>query len=620
MYIPYNSRLEYHKSIFGAVKTDQTVTFRIILPRDFCCHAAKLVIKKAEADEYGYINMQWDCMEGVGEEWWKVDFTAEKAALYKYHFEYDTSWGTSRIYHAGNGLAAIKGDGEDWQLTVYDKDFHTPEWLRGGIIYQIFPDRFASSGTKKQNVPSDRVLRTDRDGDPYWIPTAEGKVLNNDYFGGDLNGIEQKLGYLKSLGVTCIYLNPIFEAQSNHRYDTADYEKIDSMLGTEKDFKSLCESAKKLGIRIMLDGVFSHTGDDSRYFNRYSRYDSLGAYQSKESPYYGWYKFNKWPDDYESWWGIEILPEVNEDNSDFIEYITGKNGIARKWLKLGASGWRLDVADELPDEFLDEFRKAVKEEKADGLVLGEVWEDASNKSSYGKLRRYLLGKQLDSVMNYPFAGAVIDFIRDANAELFASRVMSIVENYPKEVLDVLMNHLSTHDTMRAITALAGENCAYRDRKWQSTHSLDEREYHYGMKLLMAASAMQFALPGVPTIYYGDEAGMQGYKDPFNRRCYPWGKENGELVEWYKKLGKIRNENSVFKDGRFEILSAVAGCVAFSRKNDDEAILVISNSNPHPITYYVKSEWCDAHDLLGNGKVAANMVDIEEKSTVILKRK
>ncbi len=620
MYIPYNSRLQYHKSIFGAVKTGQTVTFRIILPRDFCCHAARMIIKKAQEKEYRCLDMQWDCMEGVGEEWWKVDFTAEKAALYKYHFEYDTSWGTSRIYHAGNGLAAIKGEGDDWQLTVYDKDFCTPDWLKGGIIYQIFPDRFAFSDTKKQNVPSDRVMRSDRNGDPYWVPTADGKVLNNDYFGGDLKGIEQKLGYLKSLGVTCIYLNPIFEAQSNHRYDTADYEKIDSMLGTERDFKSLCKSAEKLGIRIMLDGVFSHTGDDSKYFNKYSRYDDLGAYQSKESPYYSWYKFNEWPDDYESWWGIKILPEVNEDNPDFIEYITGKNGIARKWLRLGASGWRLDVADELPDEFLDEFRKAVKAEKADGLVLGEVWEDASNKSSYGKLRRYLLGEQLDSVMNYPFAGAVIDFIRDANAELFASRIMSIVENYPKEVLDVLMNHLSTHDTMRAITALAGESCAYRDRKWQSTHSLGEREYRYGVMLLEAASAMQFALPGVPTIYYGDEAGIQGYKDPFNRRCYPWGKENEELVEWYKKLGKIRNENRVFKDGRFEILSAVAGCVAFSRKNKKEAILVISNSNPHPITYYVKSEWCDAHDLLGNGKVAANMVDIEEKSTVILKRK
>ena len=620
MYIPYNSRLQYHKSIFGAVKTGQTVTFRIILPRDFCCHAARMIIKKAQEKEYSCLEMQWDCMESGGEEWWKVDFTAEDPAICNYHFEYDTSWGTSRIYHVGNGIAAIKGEGDDWQLTVYDKDFCTPDWLKSGIIYQIFPDRFAFSDTKKQNVPSDRVMRSDRDGDPYWVPTADGKVLNNDYFGGDLKGIEQKLGYLKSLGVTCIYLNPIFEAQSNHRYDTADYEKIDSMLGTERDFKSLCKSAEKLGIRIMLDGVFSHTGDDSKYFNKYSRYDDLGAYQSKESPYYSWYKFNEWPDDYESWWGIKILPEVNEDNPDFIEYITGKNGIARKWLRLGASGWRLDVADELPDEFLDEFRKAVKAEKADGLVLGEVWEDASNKSSYGKLRRYLLGEQLDSVMNYPFAGAVIDFIRDANAELFASRIMSIVENYPKEVLDVLMNHLSTHDTMRAITALAGESCAYRDRKWQSTHSLGEREYRYGVMLLEAASAMQFALPGVPTIYYGDEAGMQGYKDPFNRRCYPWGKENEELVEWYKKLGTVRNENSVFKDGKIEILSAVAGCVAFSRKNEKEAILVISNSNPHPITYYVRSEWCDAHDLLGNCRVAANMVDIDEKSTVILKRK
>lgn len=620
MYIPYNSRLEYHKSIFGAVKTHQTVVFRIILPRDFCCHAARLVIRKADSENADYINMQWDCMEGCGEEWWRAEFTADEAGIYKYRFEYDTSWGTSRIFHFGNGAAAIQSDGDDWQLTVYDRDFHTPDWLKGGVIYQIFPDRFAFSGKAKSNVPSDRVLRDDRDADPYWVPTPEGKVLNNDYFGGDLDGIRQKLGYLKELGVTCIYLNPIFEAQSNHRYDTADYEKIDPLLGSEKNFKRLCSDAKKLGIRIILDGVFSHTGDDSKYFNRYARYPDIGAYQSKESPYYGWYKFNEWPDDYESWWGIKILPEVKEENPDFIEYITGASGITRRWLKLGASGWRLDVADELPDEFLDSFRKAVKAEKSDALVLGEVWEDASNKSSYGKLRRYLLGEQLDSVMNYPFAGAVIDFIRNANAELFSSRVMSIVENYPKEVLDVLMNHLSTHDTMRAITALAGESCAYRDRKWQSTHSLNEESYAYGVKLLKAASAMQFAMPGVPTIYYGDEAGMQGYKDPFNRRCYPWGKENVELINWYKKLGRIRTDNSVFKDGSFEIVSCVAGCAAFARRKDDDSVLVISNSNPHPITYHVKAEWCNSLDLLGNANVCGTMVDIEEKSTVILKRK
>lgn len=620
MYIPYNSRLEYHKSIFGAIKTEQNVTFRIILPRDFRCHGAKLVIKKADSNNYDYIPMQWDCMEGNNEEWWRLDFSSKTPAVYKYHFEYDTSWGTSRIYHVGNGIASICAEGDDWQLTVYDKNFQTPEWFKGGIVYQIFPDRFAFSEKKKSNVPSDRVLRFDRDNDPYWVPTAEGKVLNNDYFGGDLKGVEQKLDYLKSLGITCIYLNPIFEAQSNHRYDTADYEKIDPLLGTEKDFTSLCSKAEKLGIKIILDGVFSHTGDDSRYFNKYSRYNEIGAYQSKESAYYSWYKFKNWPDEYESWWGIKILPEVNEDNPDFIKYITSEQGIARKWLKLGAAGWRLDVADELPDEFLDEFRRAVKAEKSEGLVLGEVWEDASNKSSYNKFRRYLLGEQLDSVMNYPFAGAVIDFIRDANAELFSSRVMSIVENYPKEVLDVLMNHLSTHDTMRAITALAGESCSYRDRKWQRSHSLSEKEYIYGKKLLKAASAMQFALPGVPTVYYGDEVGMQGYKDPFNRRCYPWGKEDTELLDWYKKLGKIRINSKVFKDGKFEILSAVAGCVAFSRRISDEAILIISNSNPHPITYYVKSEWADAIDLLGNCAVNSNMVDIEEKSTVILKRK
>lgn len=618
MYIPYNSRLEYHKSVLGALETDRTVTFRIILPRDFCCTGARLVIKKANDENYRRLDMQWDCMQGSGEEWWRVDFAAHDATIYRYHFEYDTAWGIGGIFHNSCGTAKISGEGEDWQLTVYDKAFHTPQKFKGGLIYQIFPDRFAFSETAKQNVPTDRILRSDKDGDPYWLPTADGKVLNNDYFGGDLKGIEQKLDYLKELGVTCIYLNPIFEAQSNHRYDTANYEKIDPLLGTEEDFKALCCAAEKLGIAVILDGVFSHTGDDSVYFNKYGRYDKLGAYQSKNSPYYCWYKFNEWPDDYESWWGIKILPEVIEETPDFIEYITGKNGIARKWLRLGASGWRLDVADELPDSFLDSFRKAVKTEKSDALVLGEVWEDASNKESYGKLRRYLLGKQLDSVMNYPFANAVIDFIRNANAELFAERITSIVENYPKEVLDVLMNHLSTHDTMRAITALAGESCNYRDRKWQSAHSLSESEYAYGVHLLKAASAVQYTLPGIPTIYYGDEAGMQGYKDPFNRRCYPWGNENAELIEWYKKLGKIRNENPVFADGKIEILSAVAGCVAYSRKNENEAILVISNSNPHPITYYVKSEWCNAADLIGNCTVRANMVDIEEKSTVILK--
>lgn len=619
-YIPYNSRYEYHKSIFGAVKTEETTVFRIILPRDFCCNAARLVIKEDCWEQPLYVNMQWDGMQGDGEEWWKCLFSSDVSGLFEYYFEYDTPWGTSRIFHVGDGMGNVADSGECWQMTVYDKNFKTPQWLKGGVIYQIFPDRFNSSGTPKKNVPEDRILRADRDGEPFWKPDREGKVHNNDYFGGDLKGIEEKLLYLKSLGVTCIYLNPIFEAQSNHRYDTADYTKIDSLLGTQKDFENLCASAEELGIKIILDGVFSHTGNDSRYFNQYGRYDTVGAYQSENSEYYGWYKFEKWPDKYTSWWGIEILPEIIEENPSFIEYIAGKNGIARKWLKAGASGWRLDVADELPDEFLDAFRLAVKAENPEAVILGEVWEDASNKMSYGKRRRYLHGAQLDSVMNYPFANAVIDFVRAGNAELFNSRVSEIIEHYPKEVLDVLMNHIATHDTMRAITALAGESCAYRDRYWQSTHSMTQEQYKYGTELLKMASALQFTLPGVPSIYYGDEAGMEGYKDPFNRRCYPWGNENTELVEWYKKLGDIRKNNKVFVDGSFEILSAVAGCVAYSRKKDGEAVLVIANSNPHAITYYVKEEWSNAEDLLGNSFVRGTLADVGAKSAIILKRK
>lgn len=619
MYIPYNSRYEYHKSVFGAVSTGQSVVFRIILPRDFCCHHARFVIKKDSEEKENYIEMQWDCMQGDCEEWWKVSFTPESPGLYEYRFEYDTPWGTSRIFNFADGVGKIRDKGKLWQITVYDKNFKTPDWLKGGIIYQIFPDRFAFSEEEKANVPSDRVMRTDRDGEPYWRPDENGKVLNNDYFGGDLKGIEQKLDYISSLGVTCIYLNPIFEAHSNHRYDTADYTKIDSLLGTQADFEALCKSAEKKGIKIILDGVFSHTGCDSKYFNEYGRYDTVGAYQSQSSEYYDWYKFKNWPDDYLSWWGIRLLPEVIEENPGFIEYITGENGIARRWLRCGASGWRLDVADELPDEFLDSFRRAVKAENPDALVMGEVWEDASNKFSYGQRRRYLTGDQLDSVMNYPFAGAVIDFVRTGIAELFSSRVMTIVENYPKQVLDVLMNHISTHDTMRAVTALAGESCEYRDRYWQSTHSLDENAYRNGIQLMKMAAAVQFTLPGVPSIYYGDEAGMQGYKDPFNRCCYPWGKENAELVEWYRKLGEIRSANKCFVDGKLEILSSVAGCVAYSRKKDENAILVISNSNPHPITYYVKDEWSNSQDLLGNSYVRGTLVDVGAKSTVILKR-
>ena len=618
MYIPYNSRKDYHKSIFGAVEENTSVVFRIVMPRNFSVSAAYLSMKEEFSHEKKLISMEWECMQGENEEWWRVEFTPDKAGLYFYHFEYDTPFGRSVILLNKEGYGILNTPGRDWQLTVYEKGFTAPDKFKGGIIYQIFPDRFAFSGKEKKDIPSYRILRNDRENEPYWKPDEKGITLNNDFFGGDLEGIRKKLDYLQSLGVSCIYLNPIFKAHSNHRYDTGDYLTIDPLLGDEKDFQKLCRDAKKKGISIILDGVFSHTGDDSVYFNKYSNYPSVGAYQSQNSPYYNWYKFRNFPDDYECWWGIKILPEVTEENEDFLEFIAGEKGVLRKWMKLGADGWRLDVADELPDVFLDRLREAVKAEKEDALVLGEVWEDASNKVSYSVRRRYLLGKQLDSVMNYPFADAIIHFVRTGDTSSFSETVLTVLENYPKTVVDVLMNHIGSHDTMRIINALAGESLANKPRSWQSGKKLSDYDYEKGIKLVKLASSIQFTLPGIPSVYYGDEIGMQGYADPFNRGCFI--EENAEksLLEHYRKLGNIRRSNSCFKEGSFRFSSCERACIAFVREDENQSILVIANRNETDIEYYLHDEWHSAEVIYGEGE-CSYFVKVPQMSAVILRK-
>ena len=347
----YNSRDKSYKSIISAIATNEKCKFRIIVPRDVKCCGACLAITK-ENEQTAYYNMFWAGMCGENFEYWELHFYATTPGLYFYHFVLDTPWGKSYIKNAGEGRGELNAFLPDFQQTVYDENFVTPDFLKGGIMYQIFPDRFFKSNQEKKNVPTTRVLRKWGD-TPYWNEEQMNGIWNNDYFGGDLKGIEEKLPYIADLGVTCIYLNPIFESHSNHRYDTADYEKVDSLLGNENDLKSLCKKSKeKYGISIILDGVFSHTGCDSRYFNMYNHYNDVGAYNSKQSPYYSWYKFINWPDDYHSWWGIKLLPEVIEEDESYRNYICGKNGILKKWLKCGIAGYRLDVADELPDIFL----------------------------------------------------------------------------------------------------------------------------------------------------------------------------------------------------------------------------------------------------------------------------
>ena len=556
----------------SAVCEGESVKFNIVVPRSLGCCGADFAFKKIDEHEYEKNGMFWAGMHGNDHENWDITFIPRENGVYSYHFELHCNCGLRFVSKIQFGLGEICDCINDFQQTVYRKTELDGSSLEGGIIYQIFPDRFYFSGQKKENIPSDRVLRSDWGGVPHYLPDENGKILNNDYFGGDLRGIEEKLGYIKSLGTTHIYLNPIFEAHSNHRYNTADFTKIDSLLGSEQDFISLCESAKKLGISIILDGVFSHVGSDSVYFNKEKRYGDGGAFNDKDSPYRPWFRLR---DDgsYDSWWGIETLPEICEENTEYIKFI---KSVIKKWMSLGASGWRLDVADELPDKFIDEVYSAIKEADKNAPVILEVWEDASNKVSYGTRRRYLLGGQADSIMNYPFADAIRDFIRYGDGCRFIDRIMSIIENYPPHILNSLMTHLSTHDTARFITAVGAESLDGADRAAIAKQPpLKDESLEKAVFLMKAAAIVQFSLPGVPTIYYGDEAGLQGYRDPFNRACYPWGNENTELVDFYKNLGRVKHSLGM-SSKEFQPIFFDYEAVCFAVCQDENAALCCVN--------------------------------------------
>lgn len=465
-------------------------------------------------------------------------------------------------------------DCERFRLLVYEEGFTTPQWFCGGTMYQIFPDRFFSS--KKSPRRDDAEYEEDWNSPISQFGTVPGaNVKNNLFYGGDLFGVCEKLDYLQSLGVTVIYLNPIFKAYSNHKYDTGDYKTVDECFGGDEALDALISEAKKRGMRVILDGVFNHTGDDSLYFDRYRHYLGDGAYKNPNSPYRKWYCFGESEEDYLSWWGIKILPKLNHKEESCRRYFTSEDGVGAAYVRRGTGGWRLDVADELCDEFLDEFRASVKEADPEAVIIGEVWENAADKIAYGKRRRYFRGRQLDSVMNYPFRTACIDFIKDKNGTNFARTLTEIYASYPKCVSDCLMNILGTHDTDRILTVLGDGSYTTMTNTQLSTHEMLENEKVKAIKLLKAASTLQYTVYGVPSLYYGDEAGVEGGRDPFCRRTYPWGFENRELLEHYKKLGELRRD-PVFATGDFKVVDSGIGFIMFERSLDEKKITVISN--------------------------------------------
>ena len=560
------------KSPFGAVACGAEVSFTL---RDGDYYACELLVHRefAGVDEVCPLPPAEGGFSGI--------YTApQEPDLCWYAFRFTRADGSTVCYGRSGwcGQDALAR----WQLTVYE-DTPTPAWFGQGVTYQIFPDRF-----RRTSVPDvggmvgRRWVHDNWSDQPVFLPDEQGQITNRDFFGGSLAGITEKLDYLKSLSVSTLYLNPIFEADSNHRYNTADYHAIDPLLGSEEDFRTLCREAHARGIHIILDGVFNHTGSNSRYFNAEGFYPEPGAAQSTESPYFNWYSFHPWPTDYDAWWGVHTLPAVNEEQPDYRRFIiSGKNSVVRHWLRDGADGWRLDVADELPDDFIAAIRDAIQAEKPNGYLLGEVWEDGSNKIAYSRRRRYLLGRETHGLMNYPFRTALLAWLGGGDAAAFRDDMETIRENYPPAAFYGAMNLLGTHDTPRILTLLGVEQTP-EDKGQRAAYRLSPAELARGQKKLRLAAMLLYSFPGSPTLYYGDEAGMQGFEDPLNRGTYPWGGEDGSLLAFFRRLGQLRAERISMQCGIIRYLHAQSGGLVVERLHGTERTVTALNAGDTPL--------------------------------------
>ena len=567
MRILFDSQKRQFKSPFGPLTEGQVCRLHLHIPCSVGAIHAECVLDAEDGASGLVFPLQKESVQGAYEIW-SGSFTL-KPGLYFYYFKIDKPDSSFRLFKQGHDTNMEAGN--LWQLTCTPADFTTPDWAKGAVIYQVFPDRFCKAGNCNLSGKLEPyVLHDNWEDEVIWQPNENGEVLNNDFYGGNFRGIASKMDYIASLGATVLYLNPICKAFSNHRYDTADYKTPDPMLGTVEDFMALCEIAHRHGIKVILDGVFSHTGSRSLYFE--------SACQSKDSPYYSWYQFHQYPDTYESWWGFQTLPTVNKLDPSFMDYIFGaEDSVIAHWLKLGADGFRLDVADELPNEFIFQLKARLRQIRPDALLMGEVWEDASNKISYGIRRKYFTDGVLDSCMNYPFRSAILNFLqgRDDGIQL-QETVMTIAENYPPQVLSCNMNLLGSHDTPRILTALV-DDCDY-NREEAAAKKLSAELLKQAKEKLFSAVFLQYTLPGAPSIYYGDEAGMEGHKDPFNRRTFPWGKEDPILLGLYRTLGNLRKALPALRLGDIAFFQAGQGKIGFTRSYVGKSVKIYINQS------------------------------------------
>lgn len=609
-----------------------------------------------------------------GSDIWSASIVLDENGMYGYTFLLNDMLQYGDDARPGNTGAIVLRGAKPFQLTVSTEDYHTPDWAKEAIAYQIFPDRFYNGDKSNDNArttargyqPIQHRSWEELPANHSKTPAKDGDLQDcNDFFGGDLAGITAKLDYLKELGVTAIYVNPMMSGCSNHRYDTVDYSSIDPLLGNMEDFKKLVAEMDKRGMHLIMDGVFNHVGDDSIYFDRYGKYKWVGAYEfwsrvydlmndkgmdeaaAKEeakkqltaegqvfSPYHweNWFeiKNQKTKDEmgekyaYHDWQGYSSL--VPFSDKDFLDgksslsnyLLYGSNAVITKWFQDGLSSWRLDVAKEIPAEFWKNVRQEVKKLKTtkgeEPMLLGEIWQDGT---------QFLTGDQLDSVMNYKLSFAVGDlFLNRGDAKAADDELKILQQNYPREALYDLMNIVDSHDTIRAIYKFGG------GQESVPQASLADFDYELGKARLKLSAAFILGYPGMPTFFYGDEAGVYGSADPDCRRTYPWGKEDKDLIAYYKQVMGVRNAHKqLFAHGDVNTLKAEGDIFAYARTKGDEAAIVALNRGKAqqvviPATQFEGAVFVDALDdsfqaTATNGKL---IVDLGENQARMMIKK